>query len=131
MSRCDTRGGGWQAGVMTNEHGRRGDAVRAGQPAARRWPETLREFPAIRQVFHALCAMGEGEDATELLDFAGRQQWMADVAGRFQTVVARFDDTMAYEPEDDGLAETLWQLYAASRVRDVLFLAHQPVPADD
>lgn len=91
----------------------------------------LGEFPAIRQVFHALCAMDEGEDATELLDFAARQEWMAGLARRFESAVARFDDTMAYEPEDDGLMEMLWQLYAASRVRDVLLLAHQPVPADD
>ena len=105
--------------------------MRAGQPAARRWREILSEFPAIRQVFHALCAMGEGEDATEVLDFAARQQWMSDLARRFEIVVARFDDTMAYEPEDDGLAQTLCQLYAASRVRDVLLLTHQPVSADD
>jgi hypothetical protein len=105
--------------------------VRAGQSAARRWREILSEFPAIRQVFHALCAMGEGEDATEVLDFAARQQWMADLARRFEIVVARFDDTMAYEPEDDGLGTTLCQLYAASRVRDVLLLTHQPVTADD
>jgi hypothetical protein len=116
---------------MINEHGRRGYALGAGRPTARRWREMLGEFPAIRQVFHALCAMGEGEDATELLDFAARQEWMADLARRFGSVVARFDDTMAYEPEDDGLAKTLWQLYAASRVRDALLLAHQPVPADD
>jgi hypothetical protein len=91
----------------------------------------LGEFPAIRQVFHALCALGEGEDAIGLLDFAARQEWVADLARRFESVVARFGDTMAYEPEDDGLVETLWQLYAASRVRDALLLAHQPVPADD
>ena len=60
----------WQAGVMTNEDGRRGDALRAGHPAARGWREMLGEFPAIRQVFHALCAMDEGEDATELLTSA-------------------------------------------------------------
>jgi hypothetical protein len=69
----------------------------------------LSEFPAVRQVFHALCATGEDEDATELLDFAARQEWMAGLARRFESVVARFDDTMAYEPEDDGLVETLWQ----------------------
>jgi hypothetical protein len=99
--------------------------------ADRRWREMLGEFPGIRQVFHALCAMGEDEDATELLDFAARQEWIADLARRFESVVARFDDTMAYEPEDDGLVETLWHLYAASRVRDALLLAHQPVPGDD
>ena len=59
----------------------------------------LSEFPAIRQVFHALCAMGEGEDAAGLLDFAARQEWMAGLARRFDSALARFDDTMAYEPE--------------------------------
>jgi hypothetical protein len=116
---------------MMNEQDRPGNAVRAGRPAARQWREMLSEFPAIRQVFHALCAAGEGEDVTELLDFAARQEWMADFARRFGGLVARFDDTMAHEPEDDGLVETLWQLYAASRVRDALLLAHQPVPAGD
>jgi len=28
---------------------------------------------------------------------------MADLARRFASAVARFDDTMAYEPEHDGL----------------------------
>jgi hypothetical protein len=54
------------------------------------------------------------------LGFAARQEWMADLARRFESVVARFDHTMAYEPEDDGLVATLWQLCAASRVRDAL-----------
>lgn len=114
---------------MVDEHGG-GDAVRAG-PAVRRWQEMLGESPSLRRVFHALSALGEGEDATGLLEFTARQQWMVDLARRFKIVVARFDDTMAFEQEDDGLAETLWELYAASRVRDVLLLAHQPVPSDD
>lgn len=94
------------------------------------WREMLSEFPAIRQVFHALCALGEGEDATELLDFAARQEWMADLARRAQSV-ARLDDTWPVEPESDDLLKTLWELYAASRVRDVLLWAHQPRPAGD
>ena len=114
-----------------SEHGRRRESGRAGQPPASRWRAILGELPAIWQVFHALSAMGEGDDATELLEFAARQQWMTDIARRFEIVVARCDDTMAYEPEDDVLAKTLWQLYAASRVRDALLLAHQPSPADD
>ena len=28
-------------------------------------------------------------------------------------------------------SKTLWQMYAASRVRDILLLAHQPEPVDD
>lgn len=88
----------------------------------------LDRFPAIRQVFHALCEMGEGEDATGLLGFATRQDWMGKLGRLLDSVVARFDDTMAYDPEDDGLVDTLWQLYGASRVRDVLLLAHQPAP---
>ncbi len=90
----------------------------------------LDEFPAIRQVFHALCDLGEGEDATELLGFAAEQEWMEDLARRAASV-ARLDHTMPAEPGTDELHETLWQLYAASRVRDVLLLAHQPDPADD
>ena len=90
----------------------------------------LVEFPAIRQVFHALCTLGDGEDATELLDFAARQEWMSDLARRAASV-ARLDHTMPAEPETDDLRETLWELYAASRVRDALLLAHQPDAADD
>jgi hypothetical protein len=114
---------------MMSEHGRGGEARRAGQPRPRRWREMLGEFPAIRQVFHALCVMSEGEDVTELLGFAARQEWMADLARRAESV-ARLDDTWPVEPENDDLLETLWKLYAASRVRDALLLAHQPGPAD-
>jgi hypothetical protein len=60
MRRQDTKSG---------EHGRRGDTVRA----ARRWREMLGEFLGIRQVFHALYALGEGQDATGLLEFAARR----------------------------------------------------------
>jgi hypothetical protein len=113
-----------------SEHGRGEEAQQEGRPPPRRWQEMLGEFPAVRQVFHALCAMSEGEDATELLDFAAGQEWMADLARRAGSV-ARIDDTWPVEPENDDLLETLWELYAASRVRDALLLAHQPGPADD
>jgi hypothetical protein len=115
---------------MVSEHDGGGEARHHGQPRPPGWREMLSQFPAIRQVFHALCALGEGEDATELLAFAARQEWMADLARRAQSV-ARLDDTMPAEPETDELVHTLWELYAASRVRDVLLLAHQPSPADD
>jgi hypothetical protein len=74
--------------------------------------------------------MGEGEDASELLGFAARQEWMADLARRAQSV-ARLADTMPFEPAHEDLRVTLWALYAASRVRDALLLAHQPGPAGD
>lgn len=90
----------------------------------------LAEYPAIRQVFHALCAMSTDEDAGELLEFAARQEWMTEVARRVASV-ARFEYTMPSEPEDEELNGTLWELYAASRVRDVLLLAHQPGPVSD
>jgi hypothetical protein len=115
---------------MTSEHGRGREPQQAGQGRAGRWREMLGEFPSIRQLFRALCSTDEGEDATELLDFAARQEWMTDLARRAQSV-ARIDDTWPAEPENDDLMETLWQLYAASRVRDALLLAHQPGPADD
>ena len=92
-----------------------------------RWREMLRDFPAMRQVFHALRDMREEEDATELLGFAARQQWMADLAQRAESV-ARIDATMPFEPENHDLLATLYQLYAASRVHDILLLAHQPGP---
>lgn len=115
---------------MRSEHGRASKAPQADQPQPRRWRDMLGEFPAIRQVFHALCALREGEDAAELLEFAVRQEWMADLAQRAASV-ARLDHTMPCEPETDDLRTTLWQLYAATRVRDALLLPHQPGPVDD
>jgi hypothetical protein len=114
---------------MTSQHGRGGRTHRATPGPPPRWREMLSEFPAIRQVFHALCRMGDGEDATELIDFVARQPWLAVLASRIQSV-ARLDETMTFEPENDGFVAVLWQLYAASRVRDVLLWAHQPAPAD-
>ena len=94
------------------------------------WRDRLEKYPSMRHVFHALCALGEDEDATELLEFAARQEWMTDLARRAASE-ARLDTTMPLEPETDDLLTTLWQLYAASRVRDVLLFAHQPDPAED
>jgi hypothetical protein len=88
----------------------------------------LKDFPSMRQAFRVLCDLPEGDDAAELLDFAARQQWMADLARRAESV-ARIDATMPFEPENQDLPKTLYQLYAASRVRDILLLAHQPGPA--
>lgn len=113
---------------MTSQNGQAGEAKRGSAPP--RWREMLSQFPAMRQVFHALCDMDEGEDATELLSFAAGQEWMAEDA-RLASSVARLDLTMPWEPETDELHQALWTLYAASRVRDVLLLAHQPSPADD
>jgi hypothetical protein len=118
------------AGVLMSERGSGGGARPAGQPRPRRRGEMPGEFPAIRQVFHALCAVGEGQDATELLRLAAGQEWLAGLARRAETV-ARLDDTMPAEPGNADLQETPWELYAASRVRDVLLLTHQPGPADD
>jgi hypothetical protein len=101
------------------------------QPGAGDWREMLARFPAVRQVFHALTLLGDGEDATELLEFAAGQEWMADLA-RHAASVARIDGTVPLEPgHDDDLVMTLEQLYAASRVRDLLLLAHQPAPVGD
>lgn len=115
---------------MGSEDGSGGQARHAGRPPPPKWRAMLEEFPSVRQVFHALCAVGEGGDATELLGFAAQQDWMADLARRAQSV-ARLDDTIPSEPEYEDLQITLWQLYAATRIRDALLLAHQPGPADD
>jgi hypothetical protein len=115
---------------MRSEHGSGGEARQAGQPPPPTWREMLEEDPSLRRVFRALCDTGEGEDAAELLGFAARQEFMTDLARRAQSV-ARLDDTIPLEPEHEDLQITLWGLYAASRVRDALLLAHQPGPADD
>jgi hypothetical protein len=116
--------------MVNGRQSRAGPTQRAGQPrtGAGRWREALKDFPSMRQVFRVLCDLREGDDAAELLDFAGRPQWMADLA-RGAESVARIDATMPCEPENQVLLETLYQLYAASRVRDILLLAHQPGPA--
>src|ERR1700722_1354342 len=60
-------------------------------PGPGRWREMLTDFPGMRQVFHALCDMSEGEDATELLGFAARQQWMASPGpGRWREMLTDF-----------------------------------------
>jgi hypothetical protein len=117
---------GWQAEVMMSEHGRCQESPRPGESRLPRWRQMLGDLPAIRQVFHALCVMSDDEETTDLLEFAARQQWMADLGRRFETIVTRFDSTTAIEREDDGLLETLWQLYAATRVRDALLLPISP-----
>jgi len=61
---------------------------------------------------------------------AGRSLTWEFVRCGEQVCVARLDDRMPFEPGNQALQETLWQLYA-SRVRDALLLAHQPGPADD
>jgi hypothetical protein len=98
---------GWQAEVMMSEHGCSPEASRSGQSRLPHWRKMLGELPAIRQVFHALCLMEDDEDPADLLEFAARQQWMADLCRRFKIVVARFDETTAIEREDTGLLETL------------------------
>lgn len=115
---------------MMNGQARGSDVQRAGPPRPPRWREMLGVFPAIRQVFHALCVLPEGEDPAELLAFAARQEWMADLARRAESV-ARIDATAPFEPGNDDLRKTLYELYAASRVRDALLMAHQPGPAND
>jgi hypothetical protein len=84
----------------------------------------------MRGVFSALCEMGEGDDVSAVLDFAAGQDWMRDLAARAGrlTVAGR---TVPFTPGDEDLLQSLWLLYAASRVRDVLLLGHQPEPADD
>jgi hypothetical protein len=111
-----------------SEHRPGGKAQRSAKPRQQGWQEMLEGLPAMRQVFHVLCDMGEGEDATELLGFAARQEFMADLARRAESV-AWLADTIPLEPEYEDLQVTLWELYAASRVRDALLLAHQPGPA--
>jgi hypothetical protein len=115
---------------MMSEHGSGGEAQPPAQPRHRARQEMLQDFPEMRGVFNALCDMGEGEDAAELLGFAARQGWVTDLARRAQSV-GRLADTMPFEPEQKDLQETLWELYAASRVRDALLLAHQPRPSDN
>lgn len=83
----------------------------------------------MRELYHALSDLPPGADAGELLDGASAQTWMADLAERAASV-ALLDATRPLEPGLDDLAETLWGLYAASRVRDVLLLAHQPEPLE-
>src|SRR5215813_4842365 len=78
-----------------------------------RWRQMLGEWPAMRQVFHALCLMSDREDPTDLLEFAAQQQWMADLARRFEIVVSRFDATTAIERETTAS----WRRYGSCTLR--------------
>jgi hypothetical protein len=51
-------------------------------------------------------------------------------AGLAEPSVPRYAGSGAWEQRHD-LRTTLWQLYAATRVRDALLLPHQPGPVDD
>jgi hypothetical protein len=83
----------------------------------------------MRGVFHALCGCDSATAVLEVLDYARGQPWLAGLALSCQQVAA-LGRTSPVEPENQEALDCLWQLYAASRVRDVLLLAHQPPPAD-
>jgi hypothetical protein len=93
------------------------------------WRDKVRDWE-MRGVFGVLCDMGAEEDASGMLDFAGVQGWMSDLKAQAESL-AILDRTFTLEPSDDELRYSVWALYAASRVRDALLLAHQPDPADD
>lgn len=93
------------------------------------WRETVTGL-GIRGVFHALCRLDPGEDATEVLDFATGQDWMRELADRSGRL-AVLSRTAPVDPGDVDQVRSLELLYAAGRVRDVLLLGHQPDPAGD
>src|SRR5580658_3855247 len=92
------------------------------------WREAIPRF-GMRSLFHALCDLGRDDPPEPILDYASGQTWLADQAERFSQLSV-LDRTHPYEPGDEQLWASLALLYAASRVRDVLLLAHQPAPAN-
>ena len=92
------------------------------------WRERLRT-DGMRAVYHAVLDLEDGEDPVPLLDEARGTPWMRELAARAVTVSVAARTTPC-EPDDVPLRETLWALYAAARVRDVLLLPHQPPPVD-
>lgn len=112
--------------VSTAVAGKPGRRVGHCRLSGGRYSESSRRYGR----YFMRCDLGQDEDAAELLGFAAGREWMADLARRAQSV-AQLDDTVPSEPEHEELQITLWRLYAASRIRDALLLAHQPGPADD
>jgi hypothetical protein len=92
------------------------------------WREAIPRF-GMRSLFHALCDLGRDDPPEPILDYASGQPWLADQAERFSQLSV-LDRTHPYEPGDEQFWASLALLYAASRVRDVLLLAHQPAPAN-
>jgi hypothetical protein len=92
------------------------------------WREAIPRF-GMRSLFHALCDLGRDDPPEPILDYASSQPWLADQAERFSQLSV-LDRPHLYEPGDEQLWASLALLYAASRVRDVLLMAHQPAPAN-
>ena len=99
----------------------------ANVAAAAQWPDTVSRY-GMRGLFHALCDL-DGTDPGPVLDHAVTRPWMAEAARRLSTL-AVLDRTRPAQPGDRELTDTLYLLHAASRVRDILLLAHQPPPLD-
>jgi hypothetical protein len=93
------------------------------------WREQVTRF-GMRGVFNALRGCEPASAAQDVLDHASNQPWLAEL-GRDCQEVAELSRTRPVEPPDEVLLAILWQLYAASRVRDVLLLGHQPAPLDE
>jgi hypothetical protein len=91
------------------------------------WREAIPRF-GMRSLFHALCDL-DHDDPEPILDYASGQPALTDLAERFSQLSV-LDRTHPYQPGDEPLRTSLALLYAASRVRDVLLMAHQPEPAD-
>jgi hypothetical protein len=92
------------------------------------WVEAMPRF-GMRSLFHALCDLEPGADPEPVLSCAAGQPWLAELAGRL-TQLGTLDRTRPFQPGQGELGQALTDLYAASRVRDVLLMAHQPPPAD-
>jgi len=92
------------------------------------WKEPIETF-GMRTLFHALSEY-DGDDVWEdILGYVMERPWMIDLKDRFATV-REVEHTAPWQSEDEDLLQTLYLLYAASRVRDVLVFARQPPPLD-
>lgn len=96
-----------------------------------RWLDLLRDEPTPRRLFNALCSSPADAAAAPLLAAFSRGEVVREIAGR-AAGVGRVARTIPHEVGSDHfLDDTLCALYAMARVRDVLLLAHQPVPQPD
>src|SRR5690349_4620137 len=92
------------------------------------WKEPLDKFH-MRTLYHALSEY-DGDDVWgDVLTYAMQRPWVAELEARFGgvRVAARTDP---WTRGDDELLQTLFLLYASSRVRDVLVFPYQPPPLD-
>lgn len=92
------------------------------------WRERI-EISQLRPLFWALCDLEPGDTVDELLAYTAGRAWVSTMRQQMSSA-GRVDAFPPWKRGDYDLQELLWDLYALSRVRDVLLFSRQPPPLD-